>query len=195
MKLPGSMSDDDDRALVDPEEGARKLSDEIEQLRGLLGGLNALSNVPELVRIQGLRMESLLAWRDATMKGNSKLEVTLEKLDTRLDEVERAFIKIEAQISTLSNRIGEVFSTLTERINHAQAEIDRVSKEARASIAAMELRIAESDRARADADRARDLRIASLESDRARAKWSAGILVLLAGLFAWFASSRFWPGK
>ncbi len=139
---------------------ARKLDDEVAQLRDMLRGLNALAGVPELLRVQGYRIE-LLGKRD------EKLEVTLEKLDKRLDEVEKAFVKIELQISSLSNRVGEVVSSLTKRIDDVEAEIERVGAKAAAEISKFEARIA------------------SLEKDRSTVKAWAILIAFLASIAAW----------
>lgn len=163
---------------------ARKLGEEVQNLRSVIGSLAAISDVPELLRIQGERMRVLLDWRETSTKAGDRLLLTIESLDERLRTSELSFTRIETQISALDRRIGEVF----KRIDVVDTDLEQIGRRLDTELESIEKRTDAKIEALA-------IRVVSLEADRSRFKWTVAIVVFFGAIFAWFASSQFWPGR
>ncbi len=174
---------------------ARKLGEEVQRLSSVLGGLSSLAGVPELVRVQSERMRLLLEWRESAGKSNDKLTLAIEGLDQRLRLTEQAFARIEGQLSTLSNRVSDALKRTEELDDDLEKLGHRIDEDVEALAKRLEARFAALELERTAQTAALALRVVSLEADRSRFKWTIGIVMFFAAIFAWFASSKFWPGR
>jgi hypothetical protein len=146
----------------------RNLGDEVTRLSGILGGLAGLASVPELLRIQSSKIEVLIAGREAESKASDKRDKTIEALDRKIDELDKAFVQTNATISALSASITK--------------QVDGVGDE----LAALEDRLDEEiEKLRAVVDEA-GAKIATLERAHTIVKAWATLIGFLAGLAAWF---------
>lgn len=147
----------------------RNLDEEVSRLTGIIGGLSQLASVPELLRIQGNRMEMLIEWKESSNKDSAKLEVAVRELGVKLSDTRELYLKIEGAIQALSGDLGRIAASLKGEIEGVGAELAALEEKTSAEIAALAKRLA------------------MLEEYPKRARWTIAVLVVLGGLVTFFA--------
>jgi phage shock protein A len=125
------------------------------------------AEVPTLLRVQGIQLGELLAWKNASTGTAERLEQTLNALDQRLDRVERDYVHLDTSLSTLATKITEYIAAA----NKDDAERDADHK-------ALELRV-----------RALETSGAERKAQERALKWAASTLAAVIGFVAGIVAS------